>query len=147
MIYIGADHRGYNLKEALKDYMDEMGFEYEDMGAFELEATDDFPKYAKLVAESIHDPEDRGVVICGSGVGVDEVANKVPGIRSGLAMNKEQIRSARHDDDINVVALAADFTSEDDAKAILKIFLATDFGGEERHKRRIGQIEDIEDEF
>src|SRR3989344_879947 len=112
MIYIGADHRGYNLKEALKEYMDELG-----------------------------------IVICGSGVGVDEVANKVPGIRSGLAMNKDQIKAARHDDDINVLALAADFTSEEDAKAILKTFLCTDFGSEEKYKRRIEQIEEIEDEF
>ncbi len=147
MIYIGADHRGYNLKEALKEYMDEMGLMYLDMGAFELDPDDDYPQFAKRVAEHIHDPDDRGIVICGSGVGVDEVANKVPGIRAGLALNKEQIRAARHDDDINVVALAADFTSEEDAKSILKMFLATDFGSEDRHKRRIGQIDDLDDEF
>jgi len=147
MIYIGADHRGYNLKEALKEYMDELGIEYLDLGAFELDPNDDYPQYAKLVAEHIHDLDDRGIVICGSGVGVDEVANKVPGIRSGLAMNKDQIKAARHDDDINVLALAADFTSEEDAKAILKTFLGTDFGSEEKYKRRIEQIEEIEDEF
>ena len=147
MIYIGADHRGYNLKEALKEYMDEMGLDYEDLGAFELDLNDDFPQFAKLVAEHIHELDDRGIVICGSGVGVDEVANKVPGIRAGLAMNKDQIRSARHDDDINVLALAADFTSEEDAKAILKIFLGTEFGSEEKYKRRIQQIEQIDDEF
>jgi len=147
MIYIGADHRGYNLKEALKEYMDEMGMEYEDVGAFELDPQDDFPKFAKLVAEHINDPDDRGVVICGSGVGVDEVANKVAGIRCGLAINKEQIKSARHDDDINVLALAADVTSEEDAKGIIKMFLGTDFGTEEKYKRRINQINDIEDEF
>ncbi len=147
MIYIGADHRGYNLKEALKEYMDEMGLVYLDMGAFELDPADDYPQFAKRVAEHIHDPDDRGVVICGSGVGVDEVANKVPGIRAGLALNREQIRAARHDDDINVLALAAEFTSEEDAKNILKMFLATDFGSEDRHKRRIGQVEEMDDEF
>ena len=146
MIYIGADHRGYNLKEALKEYMDEMGLDYEDMGAFELDPNDDFPQFAKLVAEHIHDPDDRGIVICGSGVGVDEVANKVSGIRCGLAINKEQIRAARHDDDINVLALAADHTSEDDVKEIVKIFLDTDFSGEERYKRRIHEVENIEEE-
>ena len=147
MIYIGADHRGYELKEILKDYMDELGLEYEDMGAFELDPTDDFPRFAKSVAEHIHDPEDRGIVICGSGVGVDEVANKIPGIRSGLAINKEQIKSARHDDDINVLALAAEHTGEEEAKAILKIFLGTEFGSEDKYKRRISQIGQIEDEF
>lgn len=147
MIYIGADHKGYNLKEALKEYMDEMGLEYIDLGAFELDPADDYPRYAKSVAENVHEADDRGVVICGSGVGVDEVANKIPGIRSGLAMNKEQIKAARHDDDINVLALAADFTSEEDAKVILKTFLGTDFGSEDKYKRRVHQIEQIEDEF
>ena len=127
--------------------MDEMGLDYEDLGAFELDLNDDFPQFAKLVAEHIHELDDRGIVICGSGVGVDEVANKVPGIRAGLAMNKDQIRSARHDDDINVLALAADFTSEEDAKAILKIFLGTEFSSEEKYKRRIQQIEQMDDEF
>ncbi|HVZ10808.1 MAG TPA: RpiB/LacA/LacB family sugar-phosphate isomerase [Candidatus Paceibacterota bacterium] len=145
MIFIGADHRGFKLKEVLKDYFDEMGIEYEDMGAFEYDETDDFPQFAKSVAEQIHEPDDRGIVICGSGVGVDEVANKIPGIRAGLAMNREQIKAARHDDDINILALAADFTSEEDAKAIVKVFLGTDFSGEERHKRRINQIEDMDD--
>jgi ribose 5-phosphate isomerase B len=147
MIYIGADHRGFNLKEALRDYMDEIGFEYEDLGAFELNPADDYPEFAKKVAEHIVTPDDRGIVICGSGVGVDEVANKVPGIRAGLAINKDQIRSARHDDDINVLALASDFTSEEDAKVILKIFLGTEFGNEEKYKRRIQEIEEIEEEF
>ncbi|HWA64485.1 MAG TPA: RpiB/LacA/LacB family sugar-phosphate isomerase [Candidatus Paceibacterota bacterium] len=145
MVFIGADHRGFKLKEALKDYFDEMGIEHEDMGAFEYDETDDFPQFAKSVAEQIHEPEDRGIVICGSGVGVDEVANKIPGVRAGLAMNREQIKAARHDDDINVLALAADFTSEEDAKAIVKVFLGTEFSGEERHKRRINQIEEIDD--
>ncbi len=147
MIYIGADHRGYELKEHLKEFFDELGFDYEDMGAFELDPADDYPKFAKAVGEHILHPDDRGIVICGTGVGVDEVANKITGVRCGLALNKEQIKAARHDDDINVLALAADHTSEEDAKEIVKIFLDTEFAGEERYKRRIHEIEDIEDEF
>ncbi len=147
MIYIGADHRGFELKEKLKDLFDELGYDYEDMGAFEHDPADDFPEFAKKVAEHILHPEDRGIVICGAGVGVDEVANKVPGVRSGLAINKDQIKSARHDDDINVLALAAEYTTEEQAKEIVKIFLDTEFGAEDRYKRRIHQIQDIEDEF
>ena len=147
MIYIGADHRGFELKEKLKDFFDELGYDYEDMGALEHNPNDDYPEFAKKVAEHILHPDDRGIVICGSGVGVDEVANKIPGVRCGLAMNKDQIKAARHDDDINVLALAADFTSEDDTKEIVKIFLDTDFADEDRYKRRIQQITDIEDEF
>jgi len=145
MIYIGADHKGFELKEKLMEFFDEMNFEYEDMGAFHSDPDDDYPEFALKVAKSIVDQEDRGIVICGSGVGVDEVANKVSGIRCGLAINKDQIRSARHDDDINVLALASDHTSEDDAKEIVKIFLDTDFSGEERYQRRIHEVEEIEE--
>lgn len=147
MIYIGADHRGFELKEKLKEFFDELSFEYEDLGALELNPDDDYPEFALKVAKSIIDQEDRGIVICGSGVGVDEVANKVSGIRCGLAINKDQIRAARHDDDINVLALAADVTSEEDAKEIVKIFLDTDFSGEDRYKRRIHEVENIEEEY
>ncbi len=147
MIYIGADHRGFELKEKLKEFFDELHFEYEDVGANHSDPNDDFPEFAVKVAKSILDQEDRGIVICGSGVGVDEVANKIPGIRCGLAINKEQIHAARHDDDINVLALAADHVSEEDAKEIVKMFLDTEASGEDRYKRRIQQIEDIEEEF
>lgn len=147
MIYIGADHRGFELKEKIKEFFDELNFDYEDLGAVEYEPEDDFPIYAEGVARHILDHEDRGIVICGSGVGVDEVANKVTGVRCGLAINKEQIRAARHDDDINVLALASEYTSEDDAKEIIKIFLDTEFSSEDRYKRRIHQMEDIEEEF
>ncbi|MBX4190148.1 RpiB/LacA/LacB family sugar-phosphate isomerase [Candidatus Parcubacteria bacterium] len=147
MIYLGADHKGFELKEKLKDFFDELGFDYEDMGAFEKTPGDDFPEFARKVAEHVVGPDDRGIVICGSGVGVDEVANKVPGIRCGLAINRDQIKAARHDDDINVLALAADYTSEDDAKEIVKIFLDTEFGDEDRYKRRINQIEEVDEDF
>ena len=146
MIYIGADHKGFELKEKLKEFFDELGFDYEDLGAETHDPSDDFPQFASKVAKSILDQEDRGIVICGSGVGVDEVANKVSGVRCGLAINKEQIRAARHDDDINVLALAADFTTEEDAKEIVKIFLDTEFSSEDRYKRRVHQIEDLENE-
>src|SRR3990167_1444203 len=147
MIYIGADHRGFELKEKLKEFFDDLSFEYEDVGALEHNPEDDYPEFALKVAKSILDQEDRGIVICGSGVGVDEVANKIPGVRCGLAINKEQIRAARHDDDINCLALASDHTTEESVKEIVKIFLETDSGDEDRFKRRVQQIRDIEDEF
>ena len=143
MIYIGADHRGYNLKEKIKNWLSERGFDYEDVGAFGLNENDDFTDFAKKVAEKIGD-SDKGIVICGSGVGVDEVANKFKGVRSGLAINEEQIRVARNDDNINVLALAADYTSEEDAKKIVSVFLETEFSGEEKHARRIKEIDKLE---
>src|SRR3990167_3032203 len=145
MIYLAADHRGFKLKEKIKQWLSKWGYDYEDMGAFELDPSDDYPVYAKKMAESMVELDDRGIIVCGSGVGVDEVANKFDGIRSGLAINKEQIHAARNDDDINVLALASDFTTEDEAKEIAKTFLKTEFADEERFNRRLGEIGEIEE--
>lgn len=145
MIYIAADHRGFQLKEKIKQWLVEWGYDYEDVGAFEFDSSDDYPIYAKKVVESIVEPEDRGILVCGSGVGVDEVANKFDGIRSGLAISKEQIYAARNDDNINVLALASDFTSEEEAKEIVKLFLNTEFANEDRFNRRLKEIDYIED--
>lgn len=145
MIYIGADHRGFHLKEQIKQWLDELGYEYEDLGALELDPNDDYTQYAKLVAERISiNPDDRGVVICGSGVGVDITANRFPGVRAGLAIDADQIHSARNDDDINVLALAADEIPEDEARHILETFLETEFSNDEKYLRRIEDIDDIE---
>jgi len=145
MIFLAADHRGFMLKEKIKTWLKEWGYDYEDMGAFELDPSDDYPVYAKKVAESMVELDDRGIIVCGSGVGVDEVANKFDGIRSGLAISKEQVHSARNDDNINVLALASEFTSEEDAEEIVRVFLETEFADEERFNRRLDQIGEIED--
>ena len=146
MIFLAADHRGFKLKEKVKQWLTEWGHDYEDMGAFELDPNDDYPIYAKKVAESMVELDDRGILVCGSGVGVDEVANKFDGIRSGLAINKEQIHAARNDDNINVLALASDFTSEEEAREIVKVFLDTEFADEERFNRRLKETGEIEEE-
>src|SRR3989344_8813149 len=146
MIFLAADHRGFPLKEKVKQWLVEWGYDYEDMGAFKLDPTDDYPIYAKKVAEGIVEPEDRGILVCGSGVGVDEVANKFDGIRSGLAINKEQIYSARNDDNINVLALASDFISEEEAREMVKVFLDTEFADAERFNRRLKEVGEIEEE-
>ena len=146
MIFLAADHRGFPLKEKVKQWLVEWGYDYEDMGAFKLDPTDDYPIYAKKVAEGIVEPEDRGILVCGSGVGVDEVANKFDGIRSGLAISKEQIQSARNDDNINVLALASDFISEEEAREMVKVFLDTEFADAERFNRRLKEVGEIEEE-
>ena len=146
MIFLAADHRGFPLKEKVKQWLVEWGYDYEDMGAFKLDPTDDYPIYAKKVAEGMVEPEDRGILVCGSGVGVDEVANKFDGIRSGLAISKEQIQSARNDDNINVLALASDFISEEEAREMVKVFLDTEFADAERFNRRLKEVGEIEEE-
>lgn len=146
MIFIGADHRGYKLKEALKIYLKELNFEFEDMGALSLILDDDYPDYAISVAKKVsQDPEKNcGILICGSGVGVDIAANKFKGVRSALLFSIEQARMSRNDDDTNVLSFAADFVDENTAKEILKIWLETPFSYLERHARRVEKIKLIE---
>lgn len=145
LIFIGADHRGFRLKEMLKNFLKEGGYEIVDKGDAQYVEDDDYPDFAKEVAKEVDaDPEARrGILICGSGVGVDVVANKFPRVRSALVSSNDQTFAARHDDDANVLSLAADFTTEEDAKKIVKVFLATPFSGEEKHKRRIQKISEL----
>jgi ribose 5-phosphate isomerase B len=146
MLYIGSDHRGYKLKSTLKDYLEKLGYESEDLGAFELDPEDDYPDFALAVAKKVAEnlEENRGILICGSGVGVDVVANKTKGVRSALCFDAKQAKMSRNDDNTNVLSLAADFISEEKAKEIVKIWLKTPFSGQERHQRRINKIKNLE---
>lgn len=146
LIYIGADHRGFNLKERLKVFLHDLGYECFDVGNAKYDEKDDYPDFAAAVAKKVSLEFDRarGILICASGVGMDIVANKYANVRSALAINADQVFDARHDDNANVLSLAADFITEEDALKIVKIFLETPFAGEERFKRRIGKISSIE---
>ena len=107
MIYLGADHRGYNLKEDVKKFLAENGQSFEDMGNLKYNPNDDYTDYAKLVAEKVsQNPEmDKGILICGSGVGVDITANKFKGVRSALADDVQTAKQSREHDDTNVLSL------------------------------------------
>ena len=146
IIYIGADHRGFYLKETLKSALKSDGYEVIDLGNSEGDPNDDYPDFAAAVAEKVAgtDSEVRGIVVCGSGIGVDIVANKFAGVRSALAISADQIRAGRNDDDVNVLSLAAGFTTRDDALNIVHMFLSTPFKKEERYSRRLGKISQIE---
>lgn len=145
-IYIAADHRGAYLKETLKTSLKKDGYEVVDLGNPESDPNDDYPNFAGAVAEKVAGTEGevRGIVICGSGFGVDIVANKFSGVRSALAMSADHIRAGRHDDDVNVLSLAADFIQPEQAIEIVNVFLSTPFGNEERYSRRLGEIKEIE---
>jgi ribose 5-phosphate isomerase B len=151
-IYLGADHRGFAMKEILKAMLTGDGYDVVDCGAAALDPSDDYPDYAKAVAEAVgknsgvgdESDGDRGIVVCGSGIGIDIAANKFPGIRCALPAAPDQIYAARHDDNVNVLALAADFTDGETAKKIVKTFLSTPFEKEERYRRRIKKIADFE---
>lgn len=144
--YIAADHRGFALKEELKAYLTDGGYDVVDLGNDIQEEGDDYPDFAIAVADAVSNnpAEDRGIVICGSGVGVDIVANKFIDIRSALVSSEDQVKAARTDDNVNVLALAADFTEVNAAKAIARAFLETAYDGTEHHQRRLDKITELE---
>jgi len=145
VIYIGSDHRGYELKEKAKEWLKEFGYECEDMGAQELNKDDDYPDFAKAVADKVvQNDTARGILVCGSGIGVAIAANKIKGIRAGTAMKPEQVRASVNDEDLNVLAISADYTDEEQIKEIIKTYLEAKFSGEERHIRRINKIKELE---
>jgi len=147
-IYIGADHKGFALKKEIIDFFSQAGYDVKDCGNAVFDEKDDYPVFALAVAQKVgeHPLEDRGVVLCGSGVGVDVVANKISGVRSGLCNSVEQAYAARKDDNINILALAADFLDKDMVLEVVKTFLGTPFDEGVNHQRRIDEIGTIEKE-
>jgi len=144
-IYIGSDHRGFSLKEKIAKWLFENKYDFLDLGAESLDLKDNYTKYASEVASLVSNNEgSKGILLCGSGVGVDVVANKFDGVRSSMGKNKEQVKAGRAHDDMNILVIAADFTKENEAKEMLRTFLETKFDGESKHKRRLEEIEKIE---
>ena len=145
-VYVGADHRGFHLKEKIVKWLFEKGYRFVDVGAVNLDIKDDYTKYASLVASLVaKEKGSKGILLCGSGVGVDVMANKFDGIRSSIGKSEAQVKAGRCDDNMNVLVIAADFTKEDEAKGLTKAFLNTAFDEKARHKRRLLEIEKIED--
>ncbi len=145
VIYFGSDHRGTALKDNLLAFVKNLGYEVLDTYPTPS-PDDDYPDVAGIVGKKVaEDPvNSRGVVLCGSGAGVDIAANKVRGIRAVLGLNPDQVYDARHDDDVNILALAASFEEPEAAQAMVRVFLNTPFSGEERFVRRIEKIKEIE---
>ena len=144
-IFLGSDHRGYFLKEKIAKWLFEWKYDFFDVGAESLDLADDYTKYASELASLVAKTKGgKGIVLCGSGVGVDVVVNKFDGIRASVGKTKEQIEAGRKDDNMNILVIAADYTDEYEAKDMVKAFLETKFGGEERYKRRLKEIEKIE---
>jgi ribose 5-phosphate isomerase B len=145
-VYIGADHRGFELKGKLVSWLKEKGHDVVDCGNSVYDKDDDYPDYAKAVAGKVAEsPEGgRGIVICGSGIGVSIAANKVKGIRSVVGINHDHVFHGRDSDDINILALAPDYISEDIMKEMIVAFLETPFSREDRHVRRKKKVEALE---
>ncbi len=147
MVYLGADHRGFELKKRLKKRLIDEGFNITDLGNDLLNPSDDYVDFAQKVAEAtVGDPKNRGIILCGSGAGVDMVANKIDGVRCALAFDVPRAVQARKHEDANVISLPADILDEESAYEISKAFLTTEFSGESRHIRRLEKMEEIEEE-
>ena len=146
MIYIGSDHRGYNLKEYLKDYLSKAKIPFKDVGNHKFDPEDDYPDFAFEVAQAVARDlkHHTGVMICGSGLGMVVAANKVKGIRAGLATTEWLAKHGRENDDLNVIAFAADLTDFSLAEKILKTWLDSKFINETKYQRRIKNIEEYE---
>ena len=145
-IYLGADHGGFKLKEEIKTWLTEWGFEFEDMGANKFDSEDDYPDFAWPVAVKVGSEQGRlGILACRSGQGECIVANKAKGARAALAWNVETAKAARNDDDANILCLAADYTTIDNVKKIVHAFLTTPFDDkQERYIRRVNKVKKID---
>lgn len=150
MIYFATDHAGFELKEKLKKYVFELGYETEDFGSFQYDENDDYPDFilpaVKAVVRDIENGIDsRAIILGGSGQGEAMVANRVPGIRATVIYdyNEDMIKLSKEHNNANVLSLGARFIPEEDAQKAVKLWLETEFPGEERHKRRIEKFNKI----
>lgn len=144
-VIIGADHRGFALKNELKMRLQSAGHIVRDVGADQYDALDDFPVFAQSVAlEVSNNPESMGVVICGSGIGVSIAANRTAGIRCGLLFSADQAKSGKQHDHLNVAALPADYIDADQAYQIIEACISTPSDNSEKYLRRLNQIDPAE---
>ena len=146
-IYVGADHRGVQLKRRVDDTLKSLGHEVVDMGTFKEDIACDYPEIAlKVAQEVIKHPGSRGILLCMTGIGHSIAANKVPGIYAALVYNKEAAELSRQHNDSNVLVLGSKFVDEPSMMEIIKIWLSAAFEGG-RHLRRKEQIQSIERRF
>lgn len=147
MIAIGCDHGGFELKEAVKKHLDERKIEYKDFGTYSVDSCD-YAVYAEKAAKAVAGGEcERGLLFCGTGVGISMAANKVRGIRACCCSDKFSAEMTRLHNDANMLCLGGRVVSAEKAIELVDIFLDTEFSGEERHIRRIAQITDLENRF
>lgn len=143
-IAIGSDHAGFELKNVLVQHLQQQGYGVDDLGAYDAEASD-YPIFGEKVAEAVSNHQaDRGIVICGNGIGMSIVANKIPGIRAALVFTEKMAKDTREHNNSNVLSLAGrDLPVELNLK-LADIWLKTPFSSLERHERRVGEIAQLE---
>lgn len=143
MVAIGADHAGFHLKEEIKKYLETQGIEIEDYGTDSAESVD-YPQIAIRVSSTVSNNEKQlGILVCGSGIGMSIVANKIPGIRCACGYSVEMAKMSRSHNNANILSLAARYTDLEEAKEIVTAFINTKFEAGTRHERRVKQIHDL----
>ncbi len=141
MIALGSDQGGFGLKQEVIKHLQEKGLEYKDYGSYD-EKSCDYPVYAKKVANAIVSGEcDKGILICGTGIGISIAANKIKGIRAALCHDTFSAQATREHNDANILAMGARVIGPGHALKVVDTFLETEFSNEERHVRRVGMIE------
>lgn len=143
---ICADHAGFELKELVKAFLEKQGYTLKDFGAFAENKDDDYPDFVIPLAKSVAAKEvERGIAICGSGVGACIVANKVKGVRGALITEHFSAHQGVEDDDMNMICLGGRISGSESAKEFAAVFLQAKFSGAERHKRRLEKIKNLEE--
>jgi RpiB/LacA/LacB family sugar-phosphate isomerase len=146
-IVLGSDHAGFDMKQDLVAFVRGLGHEIVDVGTTST-APVDYPDFAEAVGMAVRNGQaERGILICGSGVGASVAANKIPGIRAGLCHDSYSARQGVEHDDMNVLVLGSRVIASELAHDLARIFLAAKFSGEERHVRRLKKIRDLENKF
>jgi ribose 5-phosphate isomerase B len=141
-IFLSSDHGGFEIKEKLKVWLKEEGHEVEDMGPETLDIEDDFVDYSlDVVDRLLSDLDARGILLCRNGVGVSIAANRFSGIRCALGFQEKQVEMARADDNVNCLALPADYVTLEEAKRLVSAFLKTEFKNEAKYQRRVAKLE------
>ncbi len=150
MIAVASDHGGYNIKCAVIDYLKNKGYEYKDLGTYNAEDSVDYPDYGLSAAQCVRNGEcDRGIIICGTGIGISISANKVPGIRAALCTDSYMAKMSREHNNANILAMGGRIVGEGLALEIVEAWLNAKFTGEtqKRHKVRVDKIEFIEKSY
>ena len=140
-IALGADHAGYELKETIAGLLSSLGHDVVDVGAHEMDPSDDYPDFAGALARTVASGEaERGVMVCGSGVGASVAANKVRGVRAAVCHDTYSAHQGVEHDDMNVLCLGARIVGEEVAREAVQAFVSATFSGEERHRRRLDKV-------
>ena len=144
-IFMGADHRGFELKNKLVEHLQEQNIRVEDLGNYELDPQDDFPDFAAKVAQAVlqNPKEFVGILICGGG-GVEITANRFPGIRCAVGFDKEQVKHVRENDHVNVLGIPADYVDFETSKQFVDIFLKTPLKNDEKYPRRVKKHDELD---